>query len=383
MSVESVELGELCTLKNGKAYKESDWATDGHPIIRIQNLNNADKPFNYWPNGLDGQVEVHPGDVLLAWSGTPGTSFGAHLWQGRVGVLNQHIFRVDLDRTRISKRWAVLAINKQLDRLIDSAHGGVGLKHVTRGVVAGLEIPLPPLAEQKRIAAILDKADAVRRKRQRAIQLADEFLKSAFLEMFGDPVTNPKGWEVVKLEEIAAVNRGKFTPRPRNDPRFYGGVYPFIQTGELARTDGTLHSYSQTLNEEGIKVSRKFRKGTIAIAIAANIGDTAILGFDAYATDSVVGIEVNEENARKEFIEYWLRFQQDVLKAKAPETAQKNINLAVLRPLPTILPPMVLQSAFAEVYCRTEQSHDSHEMALKASTDLFNSLVQRAFRGEL
>nr|WP_261360761.1 restriction endonuclease subunit S [Aeoliella straminimaris] len=201
--------------------------------------------------------------------------------------------------------------------------------------------------------------------------------------MFGDPVTNPKGWEVVKLEEIAAVNRGKFTPRPRNDPRFYGGVYPFIQTGELARTDGTLHSYSQTLNEEGIKVSRKFRKGTIAIAIAANIGDTAILGFDAYATDSVVGIEVNEENARKEFIEYWLRFQQDVLKAKAPETAQKNINLAVLRPLPTILPPMVLQSAFAEVYCRTEQSHDSHEMALKASTDLFNSLVQRAFRGEL
>ena len=127
-----VKLGEICDLVNGDAYRESDWNTEGVPIIRIQNLNNPNKPFNYWTGNIDDRVVVKPGDVLLAWSGTPGTSFGTHRWTRGIGILNQHIFRVDLDTTRIDPEWAVFSINEQLEEMIGRAHGAVGLRHVTR-----------------------------------------------------------------------------------------------------------------------------------------------------------------------------------------------------------------------------------------------------------
>jgi type I restriction enzyme S subunit len=151
-----VGLGEVVRLVNGNAYRDSDWSKKGIPIVRIQNLNDASKPFNYWDGPLYDRVIVKNCDVLFAWSGTPGTSFGAHLWMRGDGVLNQHIFRVDLDTNSITSHWCVYAINQQLDDMISKAHGGVGLRHVTKNKVETLRLFLPPLPEQKRIAAVLD-----------------------------------------------------------------------------------------------------------------------------------------------------------------------------------------------------------------------------------
>ncbi len=230
MSWPNIPFGKLCNLVNGKAYKPSDWSNTGLPIVRIQNLNDHEKTFNYWEGPLERQVLVKNNDVLLAWSGTPGTSFGAHLWSRGDAVLNQHIFRVDLNNKVISKRWAIFAVNKQLYKLIEQSHGGVGLQHVTKGMVESLEIPLPPLEEQKRIAAILDKADAIRRKRQAAIKLADDFLRATFLDMFGDPVTNPKGWEVKPVGLVSLkVQDGNYGENyPRSDELLQGGEVPFL-----------------------------------------------------------------------------------------------------------------------------------------------------------
>ena len=171
-----VRIGELCRLVNGDAYRESDWSITGVPIIRIQNLNDGSKPFNYWAGSLQDRVVVESGNVLLAWSGTPGTSFGVHLWKGTKGVLNQHIFRVDIESNDVLPDWLVIAVNHQLDILIGKAHGGVGLRHVTKGEVESLEIPLPSLSEQKRIAAILNEQMAAV-KRARAV--AEAQLKAA------------------------------------------------------------------------------------------------------------------------------------------------------------------------------------------------------------
>jgi type I restriction enzyme S subunit len=179
-----VKVGDICHLVNGKAFKPSDWSGVGAPIIRIQNLNDAERPFNYWNGALDHQVKVQAGDVLLAWSGTPGTSFGAHIWDRGPGILNQHIFRVDLNQNEVTPRWFMYAVNGQINRLIAQAHGGVGLQHVTRPMVDNLKIPLPPLDEQQRIVAALDRADALLRKRKRALHLLDSLTQSIFLEMF-------------------------------------------------------------------------------------------------------------------------------------------------------------------------------------------------------
>ena len=184
----NVRLRDLCILVNGKAFKPSDWSTSGKPIIRIQNLNDATKPFNYWDGSLEKQVIVNPGAVLLAWSGTPGTSFGAHIWNREDGVLNQHIFRVDFTRPDISPQWFTYSVNQRLDVLIHQAHGGVGLRHVKKSQVEALEIPLPPLSEQKRIVAIFNDrmADitractAIREKLETINQLPSAILRKAF-----------------------------------------------------------------------------------------------------------------------------------------------------------------------------------------------------------
>lgn len=181
-------LREICILVNGKAFKPSDWSTSGKPIIRIQNLNDATKPFNYWDGSLEKQVIVNPGAVLLAWSGTPGTSFGAHIWNREDGVLNQHIFRVDFTRPDILPEWFTHSVNQRLDVLIHQAHGGVGLRHVKKSQVEALEIPLPPLSEQKRITAILNDrlADiacactAVKEKLETINQLPSAIFRKAF-----------------------------------------------------------------------------------------------------------------------------------------------------------------------------------------------------------
>jgi type I restriction enzyme S subunit len=149
-----IRLGKVCRFINGDAYKESDWNTEGIPIIRIQNLNDKDKPFNYWSGALEDRVRVDDGDLLLAWSGTPGTSFGAHIWNRGVGVLNQHIFLVQTNNA-LEKVYAKWAINETIDDLIKAAHGAVGLAHVTKREVEALLIPLPPLPEQLRIAGVL------------------------------------------------------------------------------------------------------------------------------------------------------------------------------------------------------------------------------------
>jgi len=149
-------IGELCALRNGRAFKPAEWSDTGIPIVRIQNLNNPSARFNYYQGEVDARHWLNGGELLFAWSGTPGTSFGAHIWEGGGGALNQHIFRVDFDSRSIDKAFFRFAINQKLNDLIEIAHGGVGLRHVTKGKFEATEISLPPLNEQRRIAAKLD-----------------------------------------------------------------------------------------------------------------------------------------------------------------------------------------------------------------------------------
>lgn len=169
-------IANLCYLSNGKAFKPTDWSETGIPIVRIQNLNNPEAKYNLYSGIVEDKFRLCGDELLFAWSGTPGTSFGAHIWWGKEAVLNQHIFRVDFDEKHINKIYFKYAINQQLDMLISVAHGGAGLQHVTKGVFEATPIPLPPLPEQQRIVdrieslfAMLDEA------KQKAQDALDSF----------------------------------------------------------------------------------------------------------------------------------------------------------------------------------------------------------------
>ena len=144
------------TLFNGKAFKPSDWSESGQPIVRIQNLNDLSAPFNYYSGDVDAAFQLLGGELLFAWSGTPGTSFGAHIWDRGKAVLNQHIFKLEFDEKSIYKEYYKHALNQRVGMLILAAHGSAGLQHVTKGVFENTLIPLPPYEEQVRIVKKLN-----------------------------------------------------------------------------------------------------------------------------------------------------------------------------------------------------------------------------------
>ena len=218
------------------------------------------------------------------------------------------------------------------------------------------EVLLPPLPEQRKIAAILSSVDDAIEKTQAVIDQVQVVKRGLMQELLtrGLPGWHtrfkqteigemPEEWEVVELASVASVERGKFAHRPRNDPRFYGGEFPFIQTGDVAACDGLIDTYSQTLNEDGLAISRLFPSGTIVMTIAANIGSTGITTFDVAFPDSLVGIQTGPRIETR-FLELVLRTRRRELDKVAPESAQKNINLNTLKPLKIPLPRMSEQT---------------------------------------
>ncbi len=148
---EWVRVGNIINLFNGKAFKPSDWSVSGLPIVRIQNLNNAEAPYHYYNGQIEERFYLKGGELLFSWSGTPGTSFGAHIWRNEKAVLNQHIFKLIFDMTKLNKKYLAEALDFRVLTLINEAHGSAGLRHITKKMFEETIIPIPPLEEQKRI----------------------------------------------------------------------------------------------------------------------------------------------------------------------------------------------------------------------------------------
>ena len=211
------------------------------------------------------------------------------------------------------------------------------------------------VAEQNNIVKDLDTvATAIDNAKQR-LNALDELVKSRFIEMFGDPITNSKNLPELTLPELGEFGRGVSKHRPRNAPELLGGKYPLIQTGEVANAELYINGYTNTYSELGYKQSKMWKAGTLCITIAANIAKTGILSFDACFPDSVVGFHANEKT-NNIFIHFWFTFFQEILEAQAPASAQKNINLRILSELKVIVPPIELQNEFADFVKLTDKS---------------------------
>ena len=156
-----VRLGQAVDLVNGRAFMPGDWTSTGLPIVRIQNLNNSIASFNRYDGEVKDKFLIDTGDFLISWSGTPGTSFGAHIWERGPAILNQHIFKSILIGDAFETPFLKLAINSRLFELIEQAHGGVGLQHITKPKLEAVVLTLPPLAEQQRIVAKVDELMAL------------------------------------------------------------------------------------------------------------------------------------------------------------------------------------------------------------------------------
>ena len=151
-----VEIGDVCNLINGRAFKPQDWSSadsGGLPIVRIQNLNESGGNFNYYAGEVKNRHLISNRQLLFSWSGSRGTSFGAHIWNGGRAILNQHIFKVEFDQNRANKMYLYHILNRAVAEVEQNLHGGVGLVHITKGNLEGIRIPLPSLTKQKDIVS--------------------------------------------------------------------------------------------------------------------------------------------------------------------------------------------------------------------------------------
>ena len=278
---------------------------------------------------------------------------------------------------------------RTLEKRIHALGKGSTFPSISQQQLAELSVPIPcpddlqrSTEEQKRIAGILDQADAIRRKRQEVETHFDELLKSTFIQMFGNPIRNPMEWDVEPLGVVATLDRGKSRHRPRDAKFLYGGLYPLVQTGDITNSNGFVRNYSQTYSEEGLAQSRLWPAGTLCITIAANIGKTAVLTFDACFPDSVVGL-IAGEKLTIEYVRHWFVAMEKATDAAATQVAQKNINLEYLRNLKIQVPSLAKQQQFSSAVNKIRQARGNAEIAHNEASGLFNSLVQRAFEGKL
>lgn len=178
-------IGEMFSLINGCAFKPEDWQTSGTPIIRIQNLNDPSAEFNYSQQPVPERSRVEPGDLLFAWSGTLGSSFGARIWNGPSGVLNQHIFKVLMDKEQVTLQFALLVLAKVEEQIARRAHGfKASFVHVKKSDIVKVEMLLPSPREQQRIADCLASLEDLIAAETRKLKTLRTYKKGLMQQLF-------------------------------------------------------------------------------------------------------------------------------------------------------------------------------------------------------
>jgi type I restriction enzyme S subunit len=385
-----VEFGSLCKLQNGKAFKPSDWSNEGLPIVRIQNLNNEKKPFNHCNFNVEKRFLINSGDLLFSWSGTPGTSFGAFYWNRGSAVLNQHIFRVDLNETIVRKDYLKLAINSKLNEIISKAHGGVGLKHITKGNLEAIKIPLPPLPVQKQIAAVLEKADTLRQQCQQMEQELNALAQSVFLDMFGDPVANPKRWDCDNLGNLAEVKGGlQVTHRRSVNPI----EIPYLRVANVHRDRLELDEVKKIrVTQNELDRTKMFKGDMLVVEGHGNkleIGRCAIWdGSIENCThqNHLIRVRFNLQKLSPYFVSCYLNSEGgrlQILSFSKTTSGLNTISTNNVRSLKLIVPPTEIQEKFLAIYHNIQVKIQDCKKLQILHEEEFNSLMQRAFKGEL
>lgn len=264
---------------------------------------------------------------------------------------------------------------------LESLGNGATFKEVSKAVVARIEILLPPLAEQQRIANILDKTEALRSKRRATIAQLDILCKAIFLDLFGDPATNPNGWSIRALKEVASTTSGG-TPN-RAIPEYFGGGIPWVKSGELHQDIVT--KAEESLTQSGIAESsaKVMPVGTVLVAMyGATVGAIAILGVKAATNQAICCIEPGA-SIDNIFLVHLFKLLSPSLLLKRVGGAQPNLSQDFIRNLLIPLPPLDLQHKFACRIAAVEKLKNAYLSSLANMDALFASLQHLSFQGEL
>jgi type I restriction enzyme S subunit len=395
----SVALGDIFEIARGGSPRPiQNFLTeepDGVNWVMIGDASDSSKYITHTKKrilktGVKNSRMVYPGDFLLTNSMSFGHPYimktsgcihdGWLVLSNKKGVIDQDYFYHLLGSDLIYAEFSRLA-------------SGSTVKNLNIEIVKGIKVSLPPLEEQRRIAAILDKADGVRRKRKEAIRLTEELLKSTFLEMFGDPVTNPKGWRKISLGELLAepLQNGAYFPKERYVEAPDGvemvhmsdAFYNFVERGNLKRVQVTSEEFEKyKLIPNDVLIARRSLnyEGSAKPCLISETAQPLIF------ESSLIRVRLNAEVIDSFFFfSYMLepRARSAYVFPNVTKSTISGINQAGLKRISVLAPPMSIQKKYRDIYETILGTQSNYQKDYENIDNLFNSLLQRAFRGEL
>jgi len=377
---QSKRLGDIATFINGYPFKPSDWNDEGLEIIRIQNLTKSSKECNYYKGEINSKYKITDGDILISWSAT----LGVFEWKGNDAWLNQHIFKVEFNKEPIDKKFFTFLIEHVLDDLKGQVHGAT-MKHITKSNFDNTLVPIPPLETQKAISEKLDKADALRKKDQELLKQYDELAQSIFIDMFGDPVQNEKGWEKVKLSDL--IERLETGVSVNSSDEF--SDYKILKTSCVYTGEFNPNESKYIIEKDLVRAKLN---PTIDSIIISRMNTTELVCKCSYINKTYSDIFLPDRlwqtvKGKLKHNVRWLSFvlgyetflREIQKKSSGTSGSMKNISKTAYLDTDIIYPPLELQNQFAEKIKNIEAQKELVKKQAEESENLFQALLQESF----
>lgn len=373
------QLNDICSFVSGNAWKAAEFADEGIPIIRINNMNTNDNDFVYWQGDYDKRYLINKGDLLVSLSGTIKT----FQWNGPEALLNQRIVKV-IANPDTNQDWVYYQISHVIEEIANKGKHAV-IKNVSVNELKNFEVDVPDLQTQNKIVAILDKASALVQKRQKTIDLLDELLRAQFLVLFGDPLVNPKKWPKRTLKEIGEIITGNTPPREKKE--YYDSNFiEWIKTDNILSDQIYLSSSGEHLSVLGLTKGRSVKNKSLLVACIAgslsSIGRAAINDREVAFNQQINAIVPNKDTSVY-FLYFLFKYASQYIQDFATKGMKKIITKGVFSTIAIISPPYQQQLEF-EILVISQLSFKTKLLNAKQEiSNLYNSLIQQAFSGNL
>lgn len=269
-------------------------------------------------------------------------------------------------------------------RILESGFKGVGLKHISKKYISNIKIPIQP-ENQRKISTLLTRLEKLIEKRQESIKLLDELIKSTFLDMFGDPVLNTKGWDIKTLNKFGDITTGNTPPRAINE--YYNDKFiEWIKTDNILEDCIYPSEAKEYLSKSGLGKGRFVTEGAILVTCIAgslkSIGNVCLLDRKVAFNQQINAIQPNE-NINSYFLYFMLKISQHYIQKQAGVGMKKIITKSVFQNIKFPLPSKSLQDKFASIMTKIEDTKNLYQNSLDELNNLFNSTAQKAFKGKL
>ena len=377
--MEYIKVKDLFTISKGKKVEGLEYKTDESVrYIQIDDLRNNEN-LKYCENNTK-YIFANKEDIIIAWDGANAGTIGFGL-EGAIGS-TLAVLRKKSDY--MDSEFCGLFLRSKSNYLREKCTGAT-IPHIQKSVLENIEIPKFDINTQKKIVEVLDKAQELIDKRKEQIEALDELVKSRFIEIFGDLYNNTKGWRKETFGEIVTIERGG-SPRPINEyiTDDINGIN-WIKIGDTSQNSMYIKSTKEKIKPEGIKKSRYVKEGDLLLSNSMSFGRPYILKTDGCIHDGWLVIRDDYSVFNKIYLCTALGSEAiyNQFKSMAVGGVVNNLNKEMVKGLSVCIPPIELQNQFADFVKQVDKLKSKMESSLKELEDNFNSLMQKAFKGEL